>query len=54
MWLKFKKKILKTGRVMVRGVLEKHVSGKTRLKFRAGVFIVQKKAKLNRKTFFHV
>ena len=39
---------------MVRGVLEKHVSGKTRLKFRAGVFIVQKKAKLNRKTFFHV
>ena len=41
MWLKFEKKILKIVRVMVRAVLKKRVSRKTRLKFRAGVFIAQ-------------
>ena len=41
MWLKFEEKILKIVRVMVRAVLKKHVSRKTRLKFRAGVFIAQ-------------
>ena len=49
MWLKFEKKILKIVRVMVRAVLKKRVSRKTRLSFelsslgtfRAGVFIAQ-------------
>ena len=40
MWLKFEKKILKIVRVMVRAVLKKRVSRKTRLKFRV-VFIAQ-------------
>ena len=33
MWLKFEKKILKIIRVMVRTILKKRVSRKTRLKF---------------------
>ena len=33
MWLKFEKKILKIVRVMVRAVLKKRASRKTRLKF---------------------
>ena len=33
MWLKFEKKILKIVRVIVRAVLKKHASRKTRLKF---------------------
>ena len=41
MWLKFEKKILKIVRVMVRAVLKKRLSRKTRLKFRAGVLIAQ-------------
>ena len=40
MWLKFEQKILKIFRVMVRAVLKKRVSRKTRLKFRV-VFIAQ-------------
>ena len=40
MWLKFEKKILKIVRVMVRAVLKKRVSRKTRLKFSV-VFVAQ-------------
>ena len=41
MWLKFEKKIWKIVRVMVRAVLKKCVSRKTRSKFQAVVFIAQ-------------
>ena len=41
MWLKFETKILKIVRVMMRAVLKKRVSRKTRLKFQAGVLIAQ-------------